>query len=131
MEKPNLKKIHIGRNIERIRELKGIKQETIATELGITQQAVSKIEQSAEVDDEKLEKIAKALGLDKEAIRNYNEDTLIFHIEHMHDNSSANYEYHFNPMDKVIELYERLLKEKDEILKEKNIIIETYKRSKT
>ena len=116
MYSPNLKKIHIGRNIERIRELKGIKQETVAHELGITQQAISKIEQSEEVDEEKLDKIAKALGVNKDAIKSYSEDTLIFHIEHMHDNSSANYQYHFNPVDKVVELYERLLKEKDEII---------------
>jgi transcriptional regulator with XRE-family HTH domain len=116
MNMPALKKIHIGRNIERIRELKGIKQEAIAAELGITQQAVSKIEQSEEIDEEKLEKIAKALGLSKEAIRSYSEDTLIFHIEHMHDNASANYQYHFNPLDKVIELYERMLKDKDAMI---------------
>jgi len=36
--------LHIGRKISRIRELRGMKQETLASELGISQQAVSKIE---------------------------------------------------------------------------------------
>jgi transcriptional regulator with XRE-family HTH domain len=42
--------LHIGRKISKIRELKGMKQETLALELGISQQAVSKMEQSADVD---------------------------------------------------------------------------------
>lgn len=111
-----LRKIHIGRNIERIREIKGMKQDALAAELGISQQAVSKMEQSENVDDEKLDQVARALGISKEAIKNFSEEAVIFNIEHMHDNASANYQYHFNPMDKVIELYERMLKEKDEII---------------
>jgi len=46
--------LHIGRKISRIRELRGMKQEALAAELGISQQAVSKIEQSADVDGEAL-----------------------------------------------------------------------------
>jgi transcriptional regulator with XRE-family HTH domain len=59
--------LHIGRKISRIRELRGMKQEALAAELGISQQAVSKIEQSAEVEEESLNKIAKALGVSVEA----------------------------------------------------------------
>jgi len=33
---------HIGRKISRIRELRGMKQETLAIELGVSQQTVSK-----------------------------------------------------------------------------------------
>jgi len=51
--------LHIGRKISKIRELKGMKQETLASELGISQQAVSKIEQSADVDGEALEKLLR------------------------------------------------------------------------
>ena len=50
---------HIGRKISRIRELRGMKQETLAEELGISQQAVSNIENSEKVDDAKLEEIAQ------------------------------------------------------------------------
>ncbi len=55
--------LHIGRKISKIRELKGMKQETLASELGISQQAVSKIEQSADVEEDALIKIAKVLGI--------------------------------------------------------------------
>ena len=64
---------HIGRKISRIRELRGMKQEALATELGISQQSVSSLEQSEHIEDEKLEKVAKVLGVSKEAIENFGE----------------------------------------------------------
>lgn len=118
-------KVHIGRKISRIREIRGIKQDYLAIELGVSQQTVSKIEQSEEVEDAMLEKIAGVLGVSAEAIKNFSEEVLIFHIQNMHDNASAyqyNYQCHYNPLDKVVELYERLLqseREKNELLKNK------------
>ena len=116
---------HIGRKISRIRELRGMKQEALADALGISQQAVSKIEQSSEVDDDKLQDIAQALGVTKEGIENFSEEN-VFNIMNntYHDNSSSlNYGCTFNPIDKLIEaheenkkLYERLLQaEQDKI----------------
>jgi transcriptional regulator with XRE-family HTH domain len=84
-EKPQ----HIGRKIERIRELRGMKQDTLATALGITQQAVSKMEASENVDDERLQKVATALGVTPDAIRNFNEDAIFNNINNtFHDNSA-------------------------------------------
>ncbi len=125
MSIPDLKTVHIGRKIQRIRELKGIKQEALATTLGVTQQAVSLMEQSESLEDDKIEQVASALGVTKDAILNFNEDYVIFHIENMNDNS-ANYQ--FNPIDKVVELYEKMLKEKDEIIKTKDEVIEMYRK---
>ena len=68
---------HIGRKITRIRELRGMKQEALAQELGISQQSVSHIEQSESLEAERLERVAKALGVTKEAIENFNEETAI------------------------------------------------------
>ena len=119
-------KVHIGKKISRIREIRGIKQDYLAIELGVSQQTISKIEQSEEVEDAMLEKIAGVLGVSAEAIKNFSEEVLIFHIQNMHDNASAyqyNYQCHYNPLDKVVELYERLLsseREKIEILKNGN-----------
>ncbi|WP_131539691.1 helix-turn-helix domain-containing protein [Pedobacter nototheniae] len=118
-------KTHIGRKISRIREIRGIKQDALAIELGVSQQTISKIEQSEEVEDSTLEKIAKVLGVSVEAIKNFSEEVLIFHIQNMHDNSTAyayNFQCTYNPLDKVVELYERLLaseREKIELLKNK------------
>ncbi|AXP82945.1 helix-turn-helix protein [Mariniflexile rhizosphaerae] len=113
--KPN----HIGRKISRIRELRGMKQETLAEELGISQQSVSHLEQSETIEDDKLEQIAKVLGVTKEAIENFSEEA-VFNIMNntFQDNSSNNNNYlcTINPLEKIVELYERLLKsEQDKI----------------
>jgi transcriptional regulator with XRE-family HTH domain len=113
---------HIGRNISRIRELRGMKQEALAIAIGISQQSISNIEGSEIVDDEKLQKIAEVLGVSAEAIKNYSDETVLNVINNTfssHDNSTinaVNVQPNFNPLDKVIELYERLvLAEKEKI----------------
>jgi len=125
--------MHLGRKISRIRELRGMKQETLAAELGISQQAISKLEQSEEIEDLTLGKIASVLGVTSEGIKNFNEETILNIISNTftsNDSSTINainVQPNFNPIDKVVELYEenkklyeKLLaseKEKIEILK--------------
>ena len=115
-------KNHIGRKISRIRELRDMKQEALAAALGISQQAVSNIEGSESIDDEKLQKIAEALGVSADAIKNYSDETVLHNIQNNYDGSvinagpTVNNNCTFNPLDKVVELYERLLQaEKDKI----------------
>ncbi|WDF60210.1 helix-turn-helix transcriptional regulator [Flavobacterium sp. KACC 22758] len=128
--KPN----HIGRKISRIRELKDMKQEALAQALGINQQSVSAMENSETIDDKKLAEVAKALGVSVEAIKNFTEENMINYFNSFYDNSTStgiNGMFNpthctFNPLDKVIELYERMVqaeKEKveylEKLLKEK------------
>lgn len=125
---------HIGRKICRIRELRGMKQEALAFELGISQQAVSKMEQSEKLEDAVLQRVANALGVSPEAVKNYSDEAIINYFNNFYDNSGAgaysNYStFNFNPIEKLIEameenkkLYERLLaseREKVELLKGK------------
>ncbi|MDB5110622.1 MAG: helix-turn-helix domain protein [Mucilaginibacter sp.] len=122
--------LHIGRKISKLRELRGMKQETLAAELGISQQAISKIEQSAEVEEEALAKIANVLGLTPEAVKAFTEEAVFNIISNTFHNtssdsstliaSSMNYQPTFNTIEKIVDLYERLLqseREKIEILK--------------
>lgn len=110
---------HIGRNISRIRELKGMKQEALAMAIGVTQQTVSNIEASENVDDEKLNEIAKALEVSVESIRNFSEEGVINYFNNIYDHGAFNKHFEnctFNPLDKVVELYERLVQaEKDKV----------------
>lgn len=121
---------HIGRNISRIRELRGMKQEALAFAIGVTQQTVSNIEGSETIEEEKLDAIAEVLGVSSEAIKNYSDEAvfnIIGNTVNNHDNAAL-FQYHptFNPIDKLIEsyeenkkLYERLVqaeKEKNEYL---------------
>ena len=100
--------LHIGRKISRIRELRGMKQEALALELGISQQAISKLEQSQKVEEEVLEKIAKALGVTAEGIEKFNEEAVFNIIGNSYHDNSSSVQYHctFNPIDKLIEVYE-------------------------
>ena len=118
---------HIGRNISRIRELRGMKQEALANAIGVSQQSVSNIEGSEIVDEEKLQAIAEVLGVTADGIKNYSDEAvfnIIGNTVNNHDNASFfQYQPTFNPLEKLIEsydenkkLYERLLQaEKDKI----------------
>ncbi|TCN58746.1 XRE family transcriptional regulator [Flavobacterium circumlabens] len=115
---------HIGRNISRIRELRGMKQEILGEAIGTSQKNISVIESSETVDPEKLKEIAKALGVTVEAIENFSEESVFNFFNSFYDNSSNtgaqgnthNNHCTFNPLDKVVELYERLVQaEKDKV----------------
>lgn len=131
MEQEAKRTIHEGRNVKRIREILGIKQEALAMDLGISQQAISSLEQREALDKEMLEKVAKALKVSPEVIQKFSDDTAIniisniFHDFHDHSIASAmNYQCSFSPLDKLIEaldenkkLYERLLlSEKEKVV---------------
>ncbi|WP_291149476.1 helix-turn-helix domain-containing protein [Flavobacterium sp. UBA7680] len=116
LTKPN----HIGRKISRIRELRDMKQEALAQALGTSQQTVSAIENSETIDDEKLQAIAEILGVTVEGIKNFSEEAVLNIIGNTinnHDNASSfNYSCTFNPLDKMVELFERLVQaEKDKV----------------
>jgi transcriptional regulator with XRE-family HTH domain len=117
---------HIGRNISRIRELRGMKQEALATAIGVSQQSVSNIENSETIDDDKLQAIAEVLGVSAEGIKNYSDEAVFNIIGNTYHNtssdnstliaSSMNYQPTFNTVEKIVELYERLVQaEKDKV----------------
>jgi transcriptional regulator with XRE-family HTH domain len=123
---------HVGRNISRIRELRGMKQEILAEAIGVSQQTISGIEGSEEVDPKKLAEIAKILGVTVEAIENFSEEAVFNFFNNFYDNSSIsgaqgiNNSCTFNPLDKVVELYERLV----QVEKEKNEYLEKLLKGK-
>ncbi len=125
------KAIHQGRNVKRFREMLGLKQEGLAYELGEewSQKRVSLLEQKEVIEQELLEQVAQVLKVPAEAIKNFDEETAIYNIQNNYDttyndtasnNSNGQHnQYTFNPIDKIIELYERLLnseKEKNQLL---------------
>ena len=107
---------HIGRKIERIRMLKGIKQDALAAKIGLSQSTLSRLEQSETIDEDKLQLIADALDVSVEAIKEFNEENAIYNIQNNFDSSTNNINYQNNPVEKIVELYERMLKEKDETI---------------
>jgi transcriptional regulator with XRE-family HTH domain len=129
MSETPTKKIHEGRNVKRFREMLGIKQDALAADLGDdwNQQKISLLEQKETIDDPVLQQVAAALKIPAEAIQNFDEDSAINIISNtFHDEAVAyaeQYKCQFNPIDKIVQLheekialYERMLKEKDEMM---------------
>jgi len=116
MEKSFSRRTHYGHNIRHLRDMLDIKQDAIAFAMNMTQQNFSNLEQKEDIDDEVLEKVAKAMNIPVDAIKNFSEDGVINIISSsLHDNSgSVMYYPTFNPIDKVVELYEKLIAEKNE-----------------
>lgn len=107
--------MHIGRNISRIRELLGIKQETLAGMMKVSQQTVSKIEQTEYHNDRTIERIAQALDVSPKTILNYDETVILRYLKGMTMNLNSPLSDTIQLVDKIIELYERLLNTEHEI----------------
>lgn len=70
----------LGHKIKKIRELKDLTQEFMASELGLNQSAYSKIESgTSDVAYSKLEKIASVFGMKVEDIVGFNEQ-MVFNV---------------------------------------------------
>ncbi len=127
------KPIHEGRNVKRIREILGIKQDALAFDLGLSQQAISQLEQKEALDVEMLGKIAAVLKVPVDSIKNFDEQAAINIISttfNSHDNSTSlayQSSFTFNPIDKIVELYERMLKDKDEMIEKLDSLLKERK----
>ena len=134
MSTATTKKIHEGRNVKRFREMLGIKQDALAADLGDdwNQQKVSLLEQKETIDPALLQQISAALKIPAEAIQNFDEEQAVNVIANTFGDNAFNYgTMHFQPIDKLIQLheekialYERMLKEKDEMMKRLERLIE-------
>ncbi|MCL1674004.1 helix-turn-helix domain-containing protein [Elizabethkingia meningoseptica] len=123
------KKIHQGRNVKRFREMLGIKQDALAFDLGEdwNQKKISLLEQKETIEEDILAKISEILKIPVEAIENLDEEQAVNIIANTFGDHGIGYQRNdnpvFNPLDQVIKLheekialYERMLKEKDEMM---------------
>jgi transcriptional regulator with XRE-family HTH domain len=125
----------LGIKVRKIRELRNFSQDYVADKLSLSQSYYSDLENGKKpVSEDKLNQIAKIFEVEPEIIKEFN-DHVIF-------NSCAQSGYintnNINPLDQVIELYTKLTHSKDErikdlqnIIKEKNEIIENLKSKKS
>ncbi|MDN3671528.1 helix-turn-helix transcriptional regulator [Flavobacterium branchiarum] len=122
-------KIHQGRNLKRFREMLNIKQEALAYDLGEdwNQKKISMLEQKDVIEDNLLKQISTVLKIPVEAFQNFDEEQAVNLIScNFSDNAMFNNRievFNNNPIDKLIHLheekialYERMLKEKDEMM---------------
>ncbi|MGV8993829.1 MAG: helix-turn-helix domain-containing protein [Flavobacterium sp.] len=122
-------KIHQGRNVKRFREMLGVKQETLAFDLGEdwNQKKISMLEQKDIIEADILRQISNALKIPVEAFQNFDEEQAVNVIANTFGNNGIGYQRNdnptFNPIEHVLKmheekiaLYERMLKEKDEMM---------------
>lgn len=77
---------HKGRKIERIRKLRGFTQSDLGDKLGISKQAISKLEQSEKINDEKLKEVAEALEVTFEGLRDFSEEKVLYNTINFYEN---------------------------------------------
>jgi transcriptional regulator with XRE-family HTH domain len=132
------KTIHQGRNVKRFREMLGIKQEALAYELGDdwNQQKISLLEQKETIGAALLKQVSDALKIPAEAIENFDEEQAVNIISNTFNqgsflNTGHTPTFNVNPLEKLIQLheekialYERMLKEKDEMMERLEKLIE-------
>jgi transcriptional regulator with XRE-family HTH domain len=127
--------IHQGRNVKRFREMLGIKQEAMAFDLGEdwNQKKISLLEQKDVIEESLLQKISEVLKIPVEAFQNFDEEQAVnviantYSFQDFKDNAVASgfsYQPSFNPIDKMVELYERLLQQQKEMIDKLEKIIQ-------
>ena len=121
--------IHQGRNVKRFREMQGMKQEALAFDLGDewNQKKISLLEQKEVIEYPLLAKISEVLKIPVEAFQNFDEEQAVNIIANTFGDNGIGYQKNdnpiFNPIEQVLKLheekialYERMLKEKDEMI---------------
>lgn len=135
-----MKNTHHGHAVKRFRHTLGIKQDALASVMGLSQTQISTYEQKKVINEDMIERFAKALNVAPELIRELEEDPVTVIIEnntfekgnnnvgYVMDNTITN-----NPIEQILELnkektllYERML----ELEKEKNALMEQLLRKK-
>lgn len=82
--------VHQGANVRRIRRYEGMKQETLANELGVNQQCISRLEQQPVIKKEYMDKIAAILKVTPEVIENMEEAPISVIFENNKFESGSN-----------------------------------------
>jgi len=119
--------VHLGNNIARLRGFRRLGQKDIYSRIGMSQQEYSKLEKKEIIDDDLLEKISTAIDFPVELIKSLNDNNTVQNV-YQNEGNNGNGFYITNPIDKLMELYERLLKEKDETIRQKDEVIGIYKK---
>ncbi|MGJ1410192.1 helix-turn-helix domain-containing protein [Sphingobacterium thalpophilum] len=114
-------KIHEGKNLKRIREIMGMKQEALGQkcESKFDQRRVSEFESMWTIPEPALQELADALGVTVEFIRAFNEEKAIFNIQNnntfdVRENSfglSNQPNITYNNIDKVEALLTKLIQD--------------------
>lgn len=117
---------HFGHKISSVRRLVGLSQSALGERLGITKQAVSKLEQSEKIDEKRIGAIANALGVTEEGLKKFKDESVVYNTINFFENCGvksesviANVEnLNQTPVEKLAKVFEELIKMDKEKFKE-------------
>lgn len=114
---------HLGENIRTIRQLRGMKQDTLAKKIGIAQQNVSKMEKKKKLADETVEKAAQAMDVTADFIKKFDRGAFINNVIAFIENDQINTN---SSVQEVISYFKEELSKKDSRITELQEKISTY-----
>jgi transcriptional regulator with XRE-family HTH domain len=116
----------VSDRLKKIRVEKNISQDFLSKKLGFTQKAYSKIENNeTKLNVEVLQRISEILEVPVESFFNHSQQPVLNDFSNR--TGGDNVIYKNNTLDQSQELYEKLLKSKDEVILSKSNEIETLK----
>jgi transcriptional regulator with XRE-family HTH domain len=136
-------RVHQGRNVKRFREMCGLKQEALALELGSdwNQKRISLLEAKEEIEPEILKQVAEVLKMPVEAFTKLDDDGAINIIASTVNNNDQSASVFYNAVinstekwlealeeikqlnKEKIDLYERMLKDKNEMIERLEMLL--------
>lgn len=109
MDATSTESLRIGKKISRLRKIRGLSQEELAARLQVSRQTIVNYEGLDSLDESKLAQVAQALGISLDALKNFDEEAAINNVGNTFTEGSSLINYNFNPVEKIIELTEKLL----------------------
>ncbi|MCA4893940.1 MAG: helix-turn-helix transcriptional regulator [Cytophagales bacterium] len=115
----------IGQKIRKIREMKGISQEYLATQLNISPQAYGKLErEETKLDFDRIEVIAKLMEIEPLDIVNFDESHVFNNTFNNHAEHQKNFILHNNEqVNPILEKTFQLLQEEIQQLRTTNQLL--------
>jgi transcriptional regulator with XRE-family HTH domain len=121
----------VGEKVRRLREIKGMKQESVAQELGMTTNGYGKIERGeSSITLERLEQIARVLEMSPLDILRFDEKT-VYHIQNMNSSAPQGVVNNYAATEKERALMLEQIKMLNELIANQAQVIESIARRKT
>lgn len=114
----------IGENLRKIREIKGIKQESVAKQLGLTTNGYGKIERGeTSLNIKRLEEIAEILGVNAIDIMHFDEN-VVFNINTMSNSAPNGTVNNYSLSAEERQIFADQIKSLNELVEKQNTIID-------
>ncbi len=106
----------MGRKLAKARQLRGISQEEFGEKLEMSKSAVSRLENSYEIEDELLKQACEILDVSVEGLKSLDEEAALYYTVNFYDESaknsvinSPNGTQNIYPLEETIKFFEKEL----------------------